>query len=70
MPQKVESYKLETDEIFLYKKKIYVPSVQDLKLVILHDLKQCALCWAPWISENCGSNQEPLLLARYEERDF
>jgi hypothetical protein len=36
MPQKVEIYNLETDGILLYKNKIYVPNVQDLKLAILH----------------------------------
>jgi hypothetical protein len=34
----VENYKLETDEIILYKNKIYVPNVQDLKLMILHEM--------------------------------
>jgi hypothetical protein len=38
MPQKVEIYKLETDGILLYKNKIYVPNVQDLKLAILHEM--------------------------------
>jgi hypothetical protein len=38
MPQKVENYKLETDGILLYKNKIYVPNVQDLKLMILHEM--------------------------------
>jgi hypothetical protein len=38
MPQKVESYNLETDGIILYKNKIYVPNVHDLKLVILHEM--------------------------------
>jgi hypothetical protein len=34
----VENYKLETDRILLYKNKIYVPNVQDLKLMILHEM--------------------------------
>jgi hypothetical protein len=38
MPQKVENYKLEVDEILLYKNIIYVPNVQYLKLVILHEM--------------------------------
>jgi hypothetical protein len=38
MPQKVDIYKLETDGILLYKNKIYVPNVQDLKLVIFHEM--------------------------------
>ena len=38
MPQKVENYKLETDRTLLYKIKIYVPNVQDLKLMILNEM--------------------------------
>jgi hypothetical protein len=38
MPQKVENYKLETNIILLYKNKIYVPNVQDLKRMIFHEM--------------------------------
>jgi hypothetical protein len=38
MQQKVENYKLEADGTLLYKKKIYVPNVQDLKLMILNEM--------------------------------
>jgi hypothetical protein len=38
MPQKVENYKLETDGTLLYKNIIYVPNVQDLKLMILNEM--------------------------------
>jgi hypothetical protein len=38
MSQKVEIYKLGVDGILLYKNRIYVPNVQDLKLVILHEM--------------------------------
>jgi hypothetical protein len=38
MPQKVENYKLETDGTLMYKNKIYVPNVQDLKLMILNEM--------------------------------
>jgi hypothetical protein len=38
MPQKVENYKLETGETLMYKNKIYVPNVQDLKLMILNEI--------------------------------
>jgi hypothetical protein len=38
IPQKVENYKLETDGTLLYKNKIYVPNVQDLKHMILHEM--------------------------------
>jgi hypothetical protein len=38
MPQKVENYKLEADGILLYKNIIYVPNVQDLKLMILNEM--------------------------------
>jgi hypothetical protein len=38
MPQKVENYKLEVYGTFLYKNKIYVPNVQDLKIMILNEM--------------------------------
>ena len=38
MLQKVEIYKLETNGILLYKNIIYVPNVQDLKLMILNEM--------------------------------
>jgi hypothetical protein len=38
MPQKVENYKLEADGTLLYKNKIYVPNVKDLKLMILKEM--------------------------------
>jgi hypothetical protein len=34
----VENYKLEADEILLYKHIIYVPNVHDLKLMILNEM--------------------------------
>jgi hypothetical protein len=34
----VENYKLETDGTLLYKNIIYVPNVQDVKLMILHEM--------------------------------
>jgi hypothetical protein len=47
MPQKVEIYKLEIDGILLYKNKIYVPNVQDLKLAILHEMHNVPYAWHP-----------------------
>jgi hypothetical protein len=38
MPEKVENYKLGDDGIIMYKNRIYVPNVQDLKLVILNEM--------------------------------
>jgi hypothetical protein len=38
MPQKVENYKLEADGTLLYKNKIYIPNVQNLKLMILNEM--------------------------------
>jgi hypothetical protein len=38
MPQKVENYKLETDKTLMYKNKICIPNVQDLKIMILHEM--------------------------------
>jgi hypothetical protein len=38
MPWKVENYKLEADGTLLYKNIIYVPNVQELKLMILNEM--------------------------------
>jgi hypothetical protein len=38
MPQKVDNYNMEIDGILLYKNRIFVPNVQDLKHMILHDM--------------------------------
>jgi hypothetical protein len=38
MPQKVENHKLETDGTLMYKNIIYVPNVQNLKLMILNEM--------------------------------
>jgi hypothetical protein len=34
----VENYKLEDDRIIMYKNRIYVPNVRDLKLMILNEM--------------------------------
>ena len=38
MPQKVENYKLEIDGTLMYKNINYIPNVQDLKRMILHEM--------------------------------
>jgi hypothetical protein len=38
MLQKVDNYKLGIDGILLRKNKIFVPNVQDLKSMILHEM--------------------------------
>jgi hypothetical protein len=38
MPQKVDNYKLGIDGILLHKNKFFVPNVQDLKRMILHEM--------------------------------
>jgi hypothetical protein len=38
MPQKVDNYNMEIDGILLYKNRIFVPNVQDLKHTIFHDM--------------------------------
>jgi hypothetical protein len=38
MPQKVDNYNMEIDGILLYKNRIFVPNVQDLKHMIFHDM--------------------------------
>jgi hypothetical protein len=39
MPQKEEIYKLGTDGLIMYKNKIYVPNVQELKRTFLHEMR-------------------------------
>jgi hypothetical protein len=38
MPQKVEYYKLGADGTLLYKNRVYVPNVQELKIMILKEM--------------------------------
>jgi hypothetical protein len=47
MPLKVENYKLENDRTLLYKNKIYVPNVQELKLIILKEMHNVPYVWHP-----------------------
>jgi hypothetical protein len=56
------------DGILMYKGKIYMPTSGKLKKYIAEGNAQCAICWAPRISENNCSCKKPILLARNEER--
>jgi hypothetical protein len=47
LPQKVENYKLGTDGILLYKNRIYVCNVQDLSLMILHEMHSVSYAGHP-----------------------
>jgi hypothetical protein len=38
MPQKVDNYNLGIDGILLHHNRIFVPNVQDLKRMILHEM--------------------------------
>jgi len=59
MPQKVEIYKLETDGILLYKNKIYVPNVQDLKLAILHEMHNVLCAGHPGYQKTVEAIKSP-----------
>jgi hypothetical protein len=65
----VDIYKLGIDGILLHKKKIFVPNVQDLKQIILQEMHNVPYAGHPGYQKTMASGQEPLLLARYEERD-
>jgi hypothetical protein len=38
LQQKIEEYKLDNDEILMYKERIYVPNSQELKNLILGEM--------------------------------
>jgi hypothetical protein len=69
MLQRVENYELRADGTLLYKSRVYVPNVQEFKLMILKEMHSVPLLGNLNI-RNFGNSQEPLLLARYEERYF
>jgi hypothetical protein len=46
-PQTKESYTLGTDGLLLYKNRVYVPNVQELKLAILKDMHNVAYARHP-----------------------
>jgi hypothetical protein len=52
MPQKVENYKLEADITILYKDKIYVPNLQDLKLMTLNEMHNVTYAGHPGYQKN------------------
>jgi hypothetical protein len=55
MPQKVENYKLEIDGTLLYKNIIYVPNVQDMKLMILHEMHNVPYAGHPRYQKNVAA---------------
>jgi hypothetical protein len=55
MPQKVENCKLEADGILLYKNIIYVPNVQDLKLMILNEMHNVPYDGHPGYKKNVAA---------------
>jgi hypothetical protein len=69
MLQRVENYELRADGTLLYKSRVYVPNIQEFKLMILKEMHSVPLLGNLNI-RNFGNSQEPLLLARYEERYF
>jgi hypothetical protein len=38
LQQKIEEYKLDNDEILMYRGRIYVPNSQELKNIILREM--------------------------------
>jgi hypothetical protein len=53
--QGVENYKLETDRTLMYKKKIYIPNVQDLKLMILNEMHNVPYVGHPGYQKNVAA---------------
>jgi hypothetical protein len=50
--QGVEDYKLGVDDILLYKNRVYVPNVQDLKLMILNEMHNVPYVGHPGYQKN------------------
>jgi hypothetical protein len=46
-PQKMDIYKLGVDGILLHKNIIFVPNVQDLKCIILHEMHNASYAGHP-----------------------
>jgi hypothetical protein len=46
-PHKMDIYKLGVDGILLHKKKKFIPNVQDLKRIILHEMHNVPYAWHP-----------------------
>jgi hypothetical protein len=67
MPQKVDNYNFGIDRILLHQNRIFVPNVQDLKRMILHEMHNVPYAGHPGYQNTVPASQEPLLLARYEE---
>jgi hypothetical protein len=70
MQQKVEDYELGTDEIILYRNRIYVRNSHELMSTILKEMHNVPYSGHPEISENSCSSQKPILLARHAEGDY
>jgi hypothetical protein len=67
LQQKIEDYKVENDEILMYRGRIYVPSSQELKNMILREMRNVPYVGHPSYQKNYCRCQEPILLARHEE---
>jgi hypothetical protein len=55
MPQKVEDYKLGVDGKLLYKNKVYVLNVQELKLMILKEMHNVPYIGHPGYQKNVAA---------------
>jgi hypothetical protein len=66
--QKIKDYELREDGILMYRGRVYVPKSQDLKNMVLREIKKCALCWAPRIPKNNCNSQESIFLGMYENK--
>jgi hypothetical protein len=68
-PQTQGSYTLGTDGLLLYKNRVYVPNVRELKLAILKEMHNVAYAGHPGYQKTLAAVKSHLLLAESEERN-
>jgi hypothetical protein len=67
MQQKVKDYKLENDEVLLYKNRIYVPNSHELRSMILKEMHNVPYVGHLGYQKNSCNSQKPIILDRHEE---
>jgi hypothetical protein len=68
-PQTQGSYTLGTDGLLLYKNRVYIPNVQELKLAILKEMHNVTYAGHPRYQKTVAAVKSHYFWSRYEERD-
>jgi hypothetical protein len=63
----VEDYKLEVDGTLLYKNRVNVPNVQELKLMILKEMNNVPYAGHPGYQKRVAAVKSKIILVRYEK---